>query len=661
MFKTILIANRGEIACRVIRTARGLGIRTIAVYSDADRDALHVRAADDAIRIGPAPSAQSYLAIDAILAACNHTAAQAVHPGYGFLSENAEFAAALRRAGIVFIGPKPHAIAAMGDKIASKKLAQQAGVNTIPGYDDVIESAAQAVTLAREIGYPVMLKASAGGGGKGMRVARNDAECREGFERATSEAKSAFGDGRVFAEKYIEQPRHIEIQVLADSQGNVVYLNERECSIQRRHQKVIEEAPSPFLDAKTRKAMGEQAVALARAVQYQSAGTVEFVVDRKRNFYFLEMNTRLQVEHPVTELITGLDLVELMIRIAAGEKLPFAQSDVRIDGWALEARVYAEDPSREFLPSSGRLTRCIPPAQSPGVRVDTGIEEGSEVSLFYDPMLAKLITHGQDRDTAISRMSAALDQYFIRGVSHNLSFLNALIGGARFREGRISTNLIAEEYPHGFHAAESGAKDIALFIVVAATLNRRFLERAAKVSGQFPSHERKVRNDYVVIVGAEHHAVEVVPIVGGSDVPYLGTNYRVMTDWQIGAQLAHVEINGSKCCFQVDRIGVRLRLAHGGGQVDALVCSPRAALLSHHMLQKTPADLSRFLLSPMPGLLVRLAARPGQELKAGEEICVVEAMKMENRLCALEDVTIKTILVDEGQSLEVDQPIVEFE
>jgi propionyl-CoA carboxylase alpha chain len=661
MFKTILIANRGEIACRVIKTARRLGIRAVAVYSDADRDALHVRAADDAVRIGPAPSAQSYLAIDAILAACKHTAAQAVHPGYGFLSENAEFAAALQRAGIVFIGPKPHAITAMGDKIASKKLAQQAGVNTIPGYNDVIENAAQAVTIAREIGYPVMLKASAGGGGKGMRIARNDAECREGFERATSEAKSAFGDGRVFAEKYIEQPRHIEIQVLADSHANVVYLNERECSIQRRHQKVIEEAPSPFLEAKTRTAMGEQAVALARAVQYQSAGTVEFVVDRERNFYFLEMNTRLQVEHPVTELITGLDLVELMIRIAAGEKLPFAQKDVRLDGWALEARVYAEDPSRDFLPSSGRLTRCIPPAQSACVRVDTGIEEGSEVSLFYDPMLAKLVAHGEDRDSAISRMSTALDQYFIRGVSHNLSFLNALIRSARFREGRLSTNLIAEEYTNGFHPADACAQDRALFIVVAAVLNRRCLERAAKISGQLPSHERKVRNDYIVIVGAEHHAIEVVPIAGGSDVRYLGESYRVMTDWQIGAPLVHVEINARTLCFQVDRIGVRLRLTHGGGQVDALVCSPRAALLSRHMRQKTPADLSRFLLSPMPGLLVRLAAKPGQVLKAGEEICVVEAMKMENRLCALADVTIKTILVDEGQSLEVDQPIVEFE
>ncbi len=661
MFTKILIANRGEIACRVIKTARRLGIRTVAVYSDADRDALHVRMADAAVRIGPAPSAQSYLAIDAILAACKQAAAQAVHPGYGFLSENTEFAAALERAGVVFIGPKPHAITALGDKISAKKLAQIAGVNTIPGYNDVIGNAAQAVTIAREIGYPVMLKASAGGGGKGMRIARNDDECRDGFERATNEATSAFGDGRVFAEKYIEDPRHIEIQVMGDSHGNVVYLNERECSIQRRHQKVIEEAPSPFLDTKTRQAMGEQAVALARAVQYQSAGTVEFVVDRTRNFYFLEMNTRLQVEHPVTELITGLDLVELMIRVAAGEKLPIAQNDVRLDGWALEARVYAEDPFRDFLPSTGRLTRCIPPAESAFVRVDTGIEEGSEVSLYYDPMIAKLITYGEDRGQAIARMTEALDQYYVRGVSHNLSFLNALIRSARFREGRLSTNLIAEQYPNGFHAADTCAEDLALFVVVAATLNRRCLERAAKISGQLPSHERKVRNDYVVIVGADHHPVEIVPVAGGSDVRYRGASYRVMTDWKIGAPLAYVEINGCKLCFQVDRVGVRLRLAHGGAQLDALVCSPRAAALSRHMLQKTPADLSKFLLSPMPGLLVRLAVQPGQELKAGEEICVVEAMKMENRLCAVSDGTIKTILANQGQSLVVDQPIVEFE
>ncbi len=480
MFKKILIANRGEIACRVIRTARAMGIKTVAVYSDADRNAMHVRMADEAVHIGPSPSAQSYLVIDTIVEACRSTGAEAVHPGYGFLSEKTAFAEALAKIGVAFIGPKPHAITAMGDKIESKKLAKKAGVNTIPGYTDVIDGPEHAVKIAREIGYPVMLKASAGGGGKGMRVVRNDEECRDGFQRATNEAVSSFGDGRVFAEKYIEEPRHIEIQVLADSHGNTLYLNERECSIQRRHQKVIEEAPSPFLDEKTRKAMGEQAVALAKAVSYESAGTVEFIVDRERNFYFLEMNTRLQVEHPVTEIITGLDLVELMIRVAAGEKLPLKQKDVKINGWAIESRVYAEDPFRNFLPSIGRLVRCQPPAENAHVRVDTGIEEGSEVSMYYDPMIAKLITSGDNREQAIERMGDALDAYYIRGVSHNISFLNALISHPRFREGRLSTNLIAEEYPDGFHTADVPRADPELAIVVAATIHRRLMDRAGK-------------------------------------------------------------------------------------------------------------------------------------------------------------------------------------
>ncbi len=660
MFSKILIANRGEIACRVIRTAGRMGIRTVAVYSDADRHAMHVRLADEAVRIGPAPSAQSYLVIDAIVAACVATGAEAVHPGYGFLSEKTAFAAALAKAGIVFIGPKPHAITAMGDKIESKKLAKLAGVNTIPGYTDVIEGPDHAVQIARDIGYPVMLKASAGGGGKGMRVVRDDDECRDGFQRATNEAVSSFGDGRVFAEKYIEEPRHIEIQVLADAHGNTLYLNERECSIQRRHQKVIEEAPSPFLDAKTRKAMGEQAVALAKAVDYESAGTVEFIVDRDRNFYFLEMNTRLQVEHPVTEIITGLDLVEQMIRIAAGEKLSLHQKEVKINGWALEARVYAEDPFRNFLPSIGRLVRCRPPPASDHVRVDTGIEEGSEVSMYYDPMIAKLITSGANRDEAIQRMTAALDAYHIRGVSHNISFLNALVTHPRFQEGRLSTNFIAEEYPDGFHTADVPRSDPALLIAIAATIHRRFMERAARLSGQLPSHERRVGRDFVVIVGAEHHPVRLAPLTGGCEVTIGATTHRVLTDWQFGEPLVRADFNGRQVCFQLDRVGVRYRLTHGGAQHDVLVCSPRAAGLNRLMLAKTPPDLSKFLLSPMPGLLVRLAVTVGQELKAGEEIAVIEAMKMENSLRASDDVTIGKILVEQGQSLVVDQPIVEF-
>ena len=660
MFKKILIANRGEIACRVMRTARRMGMKTVAVYSDADRSAMHVRMADEAVRIGAAPSAQSYLVIEAIVEACRATGAEAVHPGYGFLSEKTAFAAALAKAGVAFIGPKPHAITTMGDKIESKRLAQKAGVNTIPGFTGVIGGPDHAVRCSREIGYPVMLKASAGGGGKGMRVVRNDDECRDGFERATAEAVSSFGDGRVLAEKYIEEPRHIEIQVLADGHGNVLHLNERECSIQRRHQKVIEEAPSPFLDARTRKAMGEQAVALARAVDYESAGTVEFIVDRDRNFYFLEMNTRLQVEHPVTELVTGLDLVELMIRVAAGEQLPFGQKDVKLEGWAVEARVYAEDPFRDFLPSTGRLVRCQPPVETDFVRVDTGIEEGSEVSMYYDPMIAKLITSGDTRNQAIDRLADALDTYYIRGVSHNISFLNAVISHPRFREGRLSTSFIAEEYADGFHAADVPQADPTLPIVVAATIHRRLMDRAAKLSGQLPDHERRVGNEFVVIVGATHHPVSVVPVAGGCEVQ-LGTRvHRVITPWQFGEALVKVEVNGHPACFQFDRVGVRYRLAHRGAQIDTLVCEPRTAELNRLMLAKTPPDLSRFLLSPMPGLLVRLAVTVGQGLKAGEEIAVIEAMKMENSLRATDDAKIGKILVEQGQSLVVDQPIVEF-
>ena len=661
MFNKILIANRGEIACRVIRTARRMGIATVAVYSDADRHALHVRMADEAVRIGPAPSAQSYLVGEAIIEACRKTGAQAVHPGYGFLSENTAFAEALDKAGIAFIGPKAHAITSMGDKITSKKIAEKAGVSTVPGYTGVIDDAEHAVKIARDIGYPVMLKASAGGGGKGMRVVRDDDECRDGFTRATNEAISSFGDGRVFAEKFIEEPRHIEIQVLADGHGNIIHLGERECSIQRRHQKVIEEAPSPFLDEQTRQAMGGQAVALARAVDYQSAGTVEFIVDRERNFYFLEMNTRLQVEHPVTELVTGLDLVELMIRVAAGEPLGISQDQVRLSGWALEARVYAEDPFRNFMPSIGRLAKCRPPEASEHVRIDTGIVEGSEVSMFYDPMIAKLITGGDTREQAIDRMADALDAYYIRGVSHNISFLNALISHPRFREGRLSTNFIADEYPDGFHPADVPREDPALAAVVAASVHRRLMDRAAQLSGQLPAHRKTVRPEWVVLLQGEPEPVSVAAVGGGFEVECRGQTYRVRTQWQPGDPLFVAEINGRPVCVQIDRRGVSYRLFHRGAETDALVVSAQAAELSQHMLVKKPPDLSKFLLSPMPGLLVRLAVDQGQEVKAGEELAVVEAMKMENSLRATNDGVVAKVLARQGESLVVDQPILEFE
>jgi propionyl-CoA carboxylase alpha chain len=661
MFKKILIANRGEIACRIIRTARRMGIATVAVYSDADRESLHVRLADEAVHIGPAPSAQSYLVIDRIIAACKATGAEAVHPGFGFLSERPAFCEALEKAGIVFIGPGVNAINSMGDKITSKLLAQKAGVSTIPGYTDVIRDADHAVEIARGIGYPVMLKASAGGGGKGMRVVNDDAECRDGFTRATNEAVAAFGDGRVFAEKFIIEPRHVEIQVLGDHHGNIIYLGERECSIQRRHQKVLEEAPSPLLDEKTRRAMGEQAVALARAVDYRSAGTVEFVTDQQRNFYFLEMNTRLQVEHPVTEMVTGVDLVELMIRVANGEKLPLAQKDVKLNGWALEARVYAEDPLRNFLPSTGRLVRCRPPAESRHVRVDTGIDEGSEVSMFYDPMIAKLITWGETRDAAIAHMQDALDEYYIQGLAHNISFLNAVISHPRFRSGRLSTGFIAEEYPDGFHPGDVPREDPGLLLAVAGALHRRLMERAAQLSGQLPSHERIVGADYVALTGGEQHALMVEPGPGGYRVTLDGGSREVLTDWAPGEPLLRARVDGQAVAIQVGRQGLRYRLGRRGAELDILVVTPRAADLSRFMLEKQPPDLSKFLLSPMPGLLKRLAVTPGQEVKAGEELAVVEAMKMENSLRAIEDVRIGKLLASEGQSLAVDQPIIEFE
>ncbi len=661
MFKKILIANRGEIACRVIKTARKMGIKTVAVYSEADKDALHVELADEAVFIGPPPTAQSYLVMERIVQACKDTGAEAVHPGYGFLSERAAFCEALDKEGIAFIGPKVRAIEAMGDKITSKKLAKEAGVSTVPGYNEVIKDTQEAVKIAQGIGYPVMIKASAGGGGKGMRVAWNDAECADGFERSTNEARSSFGDERVFIEKYIEEPRHIEIQVLGDSHGNIVYLGERECSLQRRHQKVIEEAPSPFLDEKTRKAMGEQAVALSRAVDYQSAGTVEFIVDSKRNFYFLEMNTRLQVEHPVTEYITGLDLVEQMIRVAAGEKLGFTQDDVKLKGWAIEARVYAEDPFRNFLPSIGRLVKYMPPKETEVVRVDTGVYEGGEVSMYYDPMIAKLITYGATRDRAIAHMRDALNEFFIRGVAHNISFLAALMVHTRFMTGRISTNMIAEEYPHGFHALDVPHDDPALLISVSAFLHRRYMDRAARISGQLLGHERKITNDWVVLMGGQQHPVRVDPADGGYDVVYMGENYQVRSDWQFGQPLFKGTLNGTDICIQVERRDMIYRLFHWGSQADVMVLSPRVADLQALMPIKSAPDMSKYLLSPMPGLLTKVAVQVGQEVKAGEELAVIEAMKMENVLRADHDAKVAKITAVPGDSLAVDQAIIEFE
>jgi len=648
-FDKILIANRGEIACRVIRSCRKLGIKTVAVYSEADADALHVREADEKVFIGPSPSAQSYLLIDRIVEACKKTGAQAVHPGYGFLSEKQEFQKALAKAKIAFIGPDAHAIYAMGDKIESKKLAQKAGVSTVPGYLAAIPNADEAVKIAKKVGYPVMIKASAGGGGKGMRIAYDDIEAKEGFVSATSEAKASFADDRVFIEKYIEEPRHIEIQLIADGHGNCVYLWERECSIQRRHQKVIEEAPSPFLDAKTRKAMGEQAVALAKAVNYKSAGTVEFIVDKNRKFYFLEMNTRLQVEHPVTELITGVDLVELMIKVAAGEKLPFQQKDVKLNGWAVEARVYAEDPFRNFLPSTGRLVKYREPVPGPDVRVDTGVYEGGEISMFYDPMIAKLCTHGKTRNAAIDRMRRALDEFYVRGVSHNVPFLAALMAHPRFRAGKLTTNFIAEEFKGGFTAAHLPPKDPAVLAAVAAVVERI---RDVRLG---------VTQDSRVVM--LNRAPVAVTIGGGSDgfgVRIGDRTIDVKTGWQPGEPLVHAVVDGHHIVVQVDVVGSGWRLTHEGGQAEALVLTPRQAELYALMPVKAAPDTSKFLLSPMPGLLASVAVTEGQEVKAGEALAVVEAMKMENVLRATRDGTVKVLHAKAGDSLRVDQKILEF-
>ena len=661
MFEKILIANRGEIACRVIKTARKMGIKTVAVYSDADRNALHVEMADEAVHIGPPPAAESYLIIDRILDAIKQTGAQAVHPGYGFLSENTKFAEALAEAGVAFIGPNPRAIAAMGDKIESKKLAAEAGVSTVPGYMGVIKDEEEAAKIAADIGYPVMIKASAGGGGKGMRIAYNDDEARDGFTSATNEAVSSFGDDRVFVEKFIEEPRHIEIQVLGDKHSNVIHLGERECSIQRRHQKVIEEAPSPFLTPELRKAMGEQAVALSKAVDYDSAGTVEMIVDPSGGFYFLEMNTRLQVEHPVTELITGVDLVEQMIRSAAGEELSLAQDDVTLTGWAVESRVYAEDPLRNFLPSIGRITHYQPPAETDGVRVDTGIYEGSEISMYYDPMIAKLCTYAPTRDEAIGKMRLALDAYYLRGISHNMSFLSAVMAHPRFQAGNLSTNFIAQEYPDGVEggAVTDTARDG--LIGVAVLVHWRDAARGLTISGAVPGATPPLSDEWIVSFNGDDHTARITPATAGWDIFLDGRFVNIQTDWQPGQPQLHGLLNGAPFSVEIDPLDVGFRLIHDGAMVDVTVRSPRVAAYAALMPEKIPPDTSKMLLCPMPGLVVSIAVAEGEEVFPGQPLAVVEAMKMENILRAEKQAVVSKIIAEPGDSLAVDQVIMEFE
>ena len=665
MFKKVLIANRGEIACRVIRTAQRMGLDTVAVYSDADSDSPHVRLADEAVRIGPPPANQSYIVIENILEAIRRSGAEAVHPGYGFLSENRYFAEALKAEGVTFVGPPPGAIKAMGDKITSKKLAAEAGVSTVPGYMGLIADEEEAARIAGEIGYPVMIKASAGGGGKGMRIAWSEREAREGFGSSRSEAKSSFGDDRIFIEKFVTQPRHIEIQVLADSHGNCVYLGERECSIQRRNQKVIEEAPSPFLDAETRRAMGEQACALAQAVGYASAGTVEFIVDGDRNFYFLEMNTRLQVEHPVTELITGIDLVEQMFRVAAGERLPFAQSDIRLDGWAIESRLYAEDPYRNFLPSIGRLTRYRPPAAvseaTRAVRNDTGVEEGGEISMFYDPMIAKLCTWGPDRAAALEEMRHALDAFELEGIGHNLPFLATVMDHPRFVAGEITTAFIAEEFPDGFSGAVPDDETLRRIAAAAAAMHRLAEIRRTRISGRMDNHERKVGSDWVVEAAGRSFELSISADREGATIRFSdGTASRVASDWQPGQPLARLTVDGAPLTLKVGKITNGFRVRHRGADLAVHVRTPRQAELSALMPERAAADTSKLLLCPMPGVVVRIDVAEGDEVQEGQPLCTVEAMKMENILRAERQATVSKVNASAGDSLSVDDVIMEF-
>ncbi|CUI78522.1 acetyl-CoA carboxylase biotin carboxylase subunit [Cognatishimia activa] len=681
MFNKILIANRGEIACRVMKTAKKMGISTVAIYSEADQNALHVKMADEAVHIGPPPANQSYIVIDKVMAAIKETGAQAVHPGYGFLSENAKFAEALEAEGVAFVGPPKGAIEAMGDKITSKKIAQEAGVSTVPGYMGLIEDAEEAVKISNEVGYPVMIKASAGGGGKGMRIAWNDDEAREGFQSSKNEAANSFGDDRIFIEKFVTQPRHIEIQVLCDQHGNGIYLGERECSIQRRNQKVVEEAPSPFLDEATRKAMGEQSVALAKAVGYASAGTVEFIVDGDKNFYFLEMNTRLQVEHPVTELITGVDLVEQMIRVANGEPLSIKQEDVKLTGWAIENRLYAEDPYRNFLPSIGRLTRYRPPVEvaagpmaengtwhgdaavgETAVRNDTGVFEGGEISMYYDPMIAKLCTWGPDRGTAIEAMRNALDGFEVEGIGHNLPFVAAVMDHEKFISGNMTTAFIEEEYPDGFEGVELGETELRRIAAATAAMHRVAEIRRTRVSGRMDNHERRVGEDWVVTLQGTEFAVKVDADQEGSTVSFDGgESVRVASSWTPGDQLANVDVDGAPLVLKVGKISGGFRIRNRGADLKVHVRSPRQAELAKLMPEKLPPDTSKMLLCPMPGLIVKVDVEVGDEVQEGQALCTVEAMKMENILRAEKTAVVSKINAGAGDSLAVDDVIMEFE
>jgi propionyl-CoA carboxylase alpha chain len=671
--KKILIANRGEIACRVIKTARKMGIKTVAVYSDADKNALHVSMADEAVHIGPSVAAESYLVQDKIIEACRQTGADAVHPGYGFLSENPEFAKRLKKEGVTFIGPNPHAVTAMGDKITSKKLAAEAGVSTVPGHMGLIEDAEEAVKISKQIGYPVMIKASAGGGGKGMRIAWNDEEAREGFQSSKNEAANSFGDDRIFIEKFVTQPRHIEIQVLGDKHGHVIYLGERECSIQRRNQKVIEEAPSPFLDEETRAAMGEQSVALAKAVDYDSAGTVEFIVDGDKNFYFLEMNTRLQVEHPVTELITGVDLVEQMIRSAQGEKLAIKQEDVELNGWAIESRIYAEDPFRNFLPSIGRLTRYRPPSEGSResgaiVRNDTGVFEGGEISMYYDPMIAKLCTWGEDRGIALEAMRRALDVFELDGIGHNIPFLQAVYDHDRFIRGDITTGFIAEEYPDGFEGAEPNHGVMRKLAAVCALMHDVSEHRAAQISGSLPNHARHVPDKWCVEIGDKHYQADIrgeeglrTIIMDDPKEDKAAIEMEVLMNWLPGQQLVRALIDNKPLNFQIVPRPEGYRVRHRGCEFDVKVRTPAAAKLAQHMPIKEAADTSNLLLCPMPGVIVRVMVGEGDVVEDGQALAVVEAMKMENTLRAEKKAKVSAIKASAGDNLAVDEVIMEFE
>jgi len=667
MFKKILVANRGEIACRVFRTAKSMGIGTVAVYSVADANALHVSTADEAICIGPAAASESYLSIDAIVQACKQAGADAVHPGYGFLSERSEFARRLAEEGVAFIGPPSSEIEAMGDKITSKKLAAQAGVSTVPGHMGLISDPEHAAKIATEIGYPVMIKASAGGGGKGMRIAWNDAEARDGFERSKAEAASSFGDDRIFIEKFVTNPRHIEIQVLADSRGNTIYLGERECSIQRRNQKVVEEAPSPFLTEATRKAMGEQAVALAKAVGYVSAGTVEFIVDEKQNFYFLEMNTRLQVEHPVTELVTGIDLVEQMIRIAAGETLALSQDDVRLKGWAVESRVYAEDPYRNFLPSIGRIVRYRPPndgvtSNGSVVRNDTGVFEGAEISMHYDPMIAKLCTWGETRNVAIDAMASALDQFVIDGVGHNIPFLSALMGHPRFHSGALTTGFIAEEFPDGFCGVDPSEEDLVRLAAIGARLFNCARTLSVSVSGAAAarSSSGSPKEDFVVFCNRRSWHVRFTDEQDPRLIEVEGRIFSIDTNWRPGEMLAQILLDGEALFIRPETRASGMRLRQRGMDVDLTILPQRHAGFWKLMPEKVPPDTSNLLMCPMPGLLVSLLVEAGDEVEEGQALAVVEAMKMQNTLRSQRSGRIEKICAAPGASLAVDEVILEF-